>query len=70
MDRNRFLTLAMRYANGEMMKVKCDGIEYYPISYTIKPESGGTYSHTVLLKDTKAASSYTNAPLEGVEEIS
>ena len=68
MDRNRFLALASRYACGEKVTVRCDGIEYYPINYTIEPKPGGVWQHTVKLKDTKAHESYRYEKLEKIEE--
>lgn len=69
MGRNRFLELAARHANGKDARVMCEGIEYYPCWYILKPIKGGGWSHTAHLKDTKAAESYRDAPLEDLEEV-
>ena len=69
MERNRFLELAARCAGGTPTLVSVNGMEYYPISYTITPKPGGGWSHSVLLKDAACPNSYNNAPLEAVEEV-
>lgn len=68
MERNRFLELATRYVNGEDVRVMCDGIEYHPLWYILKPIKGGGWSHTAHMKDTIAVESHREAPLEDLME--
>ena len=67
--RNRFLQLATRYVNGEDVRVMCDGIEYHPLWYILKPIKGGGWSHTAHMKDTIAVESHREAPLEDLTEV-
>lgn len=69
MKRSDYLNLAARYKNGENVKVLCDGIEYYPIHYILAPVKGGGWSHIALLMDTKARSSFLEAPLADLKEV-
>ena len=69
MERNRFLELAARYANGEDVRVMSDGIEYHPLWYILKPIKGGGWSHTAHMKDTSAVESHMEAPLGDVTEV-
>ncbi len=69
MDRNRFLQLAAQYANGTPTLVSVNGMKYHPISYTIKPEPGNKWLHTVRLCDAVQPNSFNDAPLEVVEEV-
>jgi hypothetical protein len=69
MERSDYLNLTARYKNGENVKVLCDGIEYYPCRYILEPIKGGGWSHIAHLKDTKARSSYREAPLANLTEV-
>lgn len=66
MDRNEFLLLAMSHAMGNDARVIYDGIEYYPISYTITPQEDKTYLHSVKLQDIKQPNSFVQAKLNEV----
>lgn len=69
MERNRFLELAARCAGGTPTLVSVNGMEYYPISYTITPKPGGGWSHSALLQDAQTFDSYRRVELCEVEEV-